>query len=1130
MQPVISSLANGNHAAMKIQTTLCLAIMLSLAACSTHNDKRFRLVPASESGIIFANTLKESLEFNIFNYMYFYNGAGVAVGDVNGDDLPDIYFTSNQEPNKLYINQGNFKFKDVTQAAGVEGFNGWTTGVTMADVNNDGRLDIYVGNLGDYLIYKGKNQLFINEGNAEDGTPRFTDRAVEFGLDLVGFSTQAAFFDYDRDGDLDMFMLNHSLHENGTFGRSTLRNTAHPLAGDKLLRNDNGHFVDATQGSGIYSSVLGYGLGVAVSDINLDGWPDIYVGNDFHENDYLYINQGNGTFKEVLEQCMPHTSRYTMGVDLADFNNDAFPDLIAMDMLPEDPLILKASAAEDVYDVYNFKINYGFNHQFARNTLQVNNHDGTFSDIALMAGVSATDWSWSALFADFDLDGNKDIFVSNGIKRRSNDLDYINFISIDSVQMKMRYDMSEREMQYIEKMPQVRVANYLFTNNGDSTFTNRATAWGLDKPAYSHGAAYADLDNDGDLDLVINNVEDQAFLYENQTVSKQKTPADSTNHYLQVVLKGKSGNVYGIGAKVLLYDHGTVQLQECMPTRGYESAVDYRLIFGTGTEKEIDSVRIIWNDGAYQTLKAIGTSQRITLDQQQAAGTFDYTVFHQPAKLFSKVTVALNIPYKHNENKFVEFNREALIPHMASAEGPAFAVADINNDGLEDIYAGGAKRVAGQIYVQTPQGTFREVPQPRFRQDSTFENVDAVFFDADADKDQDLFIVSGGNEFSGKSLYCQPRLYKNDGRGNFSEPAITLPIYLTGACVQLNDIDNDGDPDMFIGARAIPWRYGIPPDSYILANDGKGNFIDITDTVAPALRKFGFVKDATWADIDGDKDNDLVIAAEWSPITIFYNENGKLVPAPLAGSGLENTQGWWNTIQTADVDNDGDLDMVAGNLGLNSKLHASPQQPVRLYVQDFDKNDSIDQILTHYMRGQEYPFYTRDEMTKQMPFLKKKYLSYHKYAETTFHQMFSDEALKNAIRYEAQTFQSAYIENLGNRRYRVHPLPQAAQLSTVNAILLQDFDNDAKIDILLAGNFYPVNIQMGRNDASYGLLLKGDGKGHFTPIPPAASGFSVRGETRHLQKIRVGSDTVYIAVRNNDTIEAFKNTRVPVAP
>ncbi|HZI25916.1 MAG TPA: VCBS repeat-containing protein, partial [Chryseolinea sp.] len=529
-------------------TKIIWITLISAIGCTQDNEKtKFRFVPASESGITFRNVLTESVEFNIFNYMYFYNGGGVAVGDLNGDNLPDIYFSANQEPNKLYLNQGNLKFKDITEVAGVEGFKGWATGVTMADVNNDGKLDIYVGYLGDYLIFKGKNQLFINEGNDEQGVPKFTDRAMEFGLDLIGFATQAAFFDYDRDGDLDMFMLNHSLHENGTFGTSSkLRFESHPLAGDKLLRNDNGHFIDVTKTAGILDNAIGYGLGVVVSDVNLDGWPDIYVGNDFHENDYLYINQKNGTFKESLEAQMNHTSRYTMGIDFADFNNDGFPDLVTTDMLPEDPFILKASAAEDPYDIFDFKLNYGYNYQYTRNSLQLNNQDGTFSEIAMFAGVPSTDWSWSPLFADFDLDGQKDIFITNGILRRSNDLDYVNYVSTDSIQMSLKFDLNEKHLKLIERMPKIKLQNYLYRNNGDSTFTNKATEWGLEKISYSHGAAYGDLDNDGDLDLVTNNVEDEAFLIENLSTTNQRT---DSSHYLSIKLKGNTGNQFAIGAK-----------------------------------------------------------------------------------------------------------------------------------------------------------------------------------------------------------------------------------------------------------------------------------------------------------------------------------------------------------------------------------------------------------------------------------------------------------------------------------------------------------------------------------------------------------------------------------------------------
>jgi enediyne biosynthesis protein E4 len=1091
-----------------------------LVSCANKTDKTFRLVPSAESGIDFKNALTESVDFNIFNYMYFYNGGGVGVGDVNGDDLPDIYFTSNQLRNKLYLNKGNFKFTDVTDQAGAAGFNGWATGVTMADVNSDGRLDIYIGYLGDYLIYKGRNLLLINEGNDDKGIPTFKDRAIEYGLDLVGFSTQAAFFDYDRDGDLDMFMLNHSLHEQGTFGRASLRTNSHPLAGDKLLRNDNGRFVEVTAGSGIYNSVIGYGLGVVVSDVNMDGWPDIYVGNDFHENDYLYINQMNGTFRETLESSMTHTSRYTMGVDFADINNDAFPDLFSADMLPADAKILKASQAEDAYDVYNFKLAYGFSHQFARNCLQLNNQDGTFSEIGLLAGVAATDWSWSALFSDFDLDGNKDLFISNGIFRRSNDLDYINFVSVDSVQMKLKYEMGERELMYAGKMPQIKLPNYVFRNNGDSSFSDRSAAWGIENASYSNGAAYVDLDNDGDLDLVVNNLEDEASLYENTTISAK---GRSANNFVQLTLKGKQGNVNGLGAKVILYDSGKLQLQECMPTRGYQSSVDTRLTFGIGHASEIDSIVVIWNDASYQSIKDVKSNQRLVLNQDKARGTFDYGLFHRSSVLIEPVVDP--IPYKHAENRFVEFNREALIPHMFSAEGPAAAVGDFNNDGRDDIFFGGAKWKAAVLLAQSSDGRFVKTAQPIVEADSTYEDVDAAFFDADGDKDLDLFVVSGGNEFSGQSEYRNSRLYTNDGKGKFARSSSVAQTFNTGSCVAINDLDRDGDLDIFLGTRTIPWRYGIKPDSYVLLNDGTGKFSDATDEVAPQLRKFGFVKQASWVDLDNDKIDELVIAAEWSPVSILKNVRGKLELLANNEAGLSGTEGWWNIIAPADVDGDGDIDLVAGNLGLNSKLHASPEQPVRLYSADFDQNDSTDQVLTYFIEGKEYPFYTRDEMTKQMPYLKKRYLSYQKFAATTFPEMFGPDLLAKAEKLMANTFETCWFENLGGLKFKMKKLPLAAQFSTVNAIIADDVDSDGNTDLLLAGNYYPINIQMGRNDASYGLLLRGNGKGGLALVPAVESGFRVRGEVRKLLKLNVGGRIRYVAVRNNDSVQAFTTTR-----
>ncbi len=1094
----------------------CLVVTMR---CS-NKDKRFRIVPSSESGITFQNKLTESVDFNIFNYMYFYNGAGVAVGDLNGDELPDIYFTSNQESNKLYLNAGKFKFKDVTEIAGVAGSDSWATGVTMADVNGDGKLDIYVSYVGDYLIFKGKNQLFINEGIDKWGVPRFVDRAKEYGLDLVGFSTQASFFDCDNDGDLDMFMLNHSLHQNGTYGKvSTLRFQTHPTAGDKLLKNENGKFVDVTRESGIYSSALGYGLGIVVSDVNLDGWPDIYVGNDFHENDYLYINQKNGKFKELLEQSMNHTSRYTMGVDFADFNNDAFPDLIAMDMLPDDYQRLKSSVAEDPYDTYLFKKQFGYNEQYARNALQLNNHDGTFSEIALFAGVAATDWSWSTFFADFDLDGDKDIFVSNGIFRRSNDLDYVNFISNDTIQRMLNNKLNERQLRFITKMPQEKVKNFLFDNNNDSTFTNKAEEWGLNKPSYSNGAAYADLDNDGDLDLVINNIDEVAFVYENKTIDPDVEKSSRAN-FLQVKLLGSKTNLQGIGTKVFLYSSGKVQMQECMPTRGFQSSVDTRLTFGTGNSSVMDSLVVVWTDGSFQTLVKVKAQQQIVLRQNNASGHFNYAKFASGNTYFTEDKTTLKPAYKHVENDYVEFDRQSLMPFMVSAEGPAAAIGDVNSDGLDDIFLGGGKWQMGKIFIQSKNGRFITIAQPLIEADSTYEDVDAVFFDFDKDGDVDLFVVSGGNEFSGKSKYMSPRLYLNDGIGIFNRYGQLPEVYLSGSCVAVNDFDKDGDADIFLGARAIPGNYGIAPDSYILVNDGLGKFSDATDQIAPELRKFGFVNGATWADLNNDGYVELLVAAEWRPISVLANSKGRLTL--IKADSLKNHIGWWNTIASGDFDNDGDLDIVAGNLGLNSKLKVNFDNPVRMYVNDFDKNGTVEPILTHVIGGIEYPFYTRDEMTKQLPSLKKKYLSYEKFAEAEFKEFFPEETIRNSKKYSATVFESVYVENLGNFNFKFKALPKQIQFSTANAFQVRDFNNDHNLDILVGGNLFRSNIQMGRYDANYGELVLGDGRGNFKSMPRSTLGISLRGQISKILPVSIGKTRYELMVVNDDSVKLLK--------
>ncbi|HYG39630.1 MAG TPA: VCBS repeat-containing protein [Cytophagales bacterium] len=1103
----------------RLSFSYSIVIIFSLFAfsgCQKTNDKKlFRLLSSEESGVDFKNQLTETVEFNIFKYMYFYNGGGVAIGDVNGDNLPDLYFSSNQESNKLYLNQGNLKFKDITEEAGVEGYKGWTTGVNMADVNGDGKLDIYVCHLGDYEIYKGKNQLFINEGLDENGIPKFADRAMEYGLDLVGFSTQSAFFDYDLDGDLDMYMLNHSVHQNGTFGKASQRYQKHPLAGDKLMRNDEGRFIDVTDSSGIYGSVIGYGLGIAISDINLDGLPDIYIGNDFHENDYLYINQGGGKFKESLESVINHTSRFTMGCDIADFNNDGFVDIASMDMLPEDPKILKASGGEDPYDVFNFKLNYGYAHQYAKNSLQLNLGNGKFSEIGLFAGVAATDWSWSTLFADFDLDGRKDIFISNGIPRRFNDLDYVNFISHDNIQYKLLDEnLTDKELALSEKMPKIKLQNYLYHNNGDTTFVNKSLDWGLEQPSYSNGTAYADLDNDGDLDLVINNIEDNAFIYENL---KNAEKEGKENGYLKVKLTGNAGNQYAIGAKVFIYQKGKVQMQECLPVRGFQSSIDYPMIFGLGNNSLVDSLIVIWPDASFQLWKNIKGNQTLILKQDTSSAKFDYSIFHKSSPVLKTINIdSIGIHFQHKENKFVEFSREFLLPHMLSAEGPASAVADINSDGLDDIFLGGAKWQSGEIYQQNKEGRFVLTNQPTLWNDSTFEDVDAIFEDVDNDNDVDLVVVSGGNEFKGTSEFLKTRLYLNDGKGYFSRSTHFPDLFITGSSVASCDYDKDGDIDLFIGTRTIPWKYGQRPDSYLLENNGKGIFKDVTSQKAPALQKLGFIKDAIWTDIDNDQYDDLIIAGEWMPITILANDKGNLRPLAVQDNGLDKAYGFWNNIISEDFDGDGDQDFVAGNLGLNSKLKASSEKPVSMYVKDFDNNGSLDQILTYYINGKEYPFHTKDELTKQLPGLKKKYLSYKKFSEASFNDIFSKEDLKGSERFLANSFESAYIENLGNNKFKMIPLPKVVQFSPIMSSVVFDINNDSRPDLITAGNFYPTNIQMGRYDASYGNVLMNNGTGSFKPMSPSESGLSVTGETRAIRPVMINGKKTMLFIRNND--------------
>ena len=1109
---------------MKNFSWIFFTILIAASCTSEHasDNKKFRKVSSKESGITFQNRLQETVDFNIFNYLYFYNGGGVAAADLNGDGLTDLYFTGNQVDNKLYLNKGNFKFEDVTETAGVKGLEGWTTGVNVADINADGKLDIYVSQLGDFLSIKGKNQLYINEGNDENGVPKFSEKAAEFGLDFVGFGTQAAFFDYDLDGDLDMFMLNHSVHANGTFGKKDKFITdSHPLSGDKLLRNDDGKFVEVTKESGILNTVIGYGLGITTADINQDGFPDIYVGNDFHEDDYVYLNNGDGTFREVGREVLGHTSRFSMGNDVADFNNDGLPDIVSLDMLPADPVILKASAAEDTYDVFDFKLNFGYSYQLARNTLQLNMGNGKFSEIGLYSGVAATDWSWTPLFCDLDNDGYKDLFISNGIRRRSNDLDYINFISSREVQAKIQENITPEGLDLINKIPELKIDNFVFRNNGDLTFENKSEEWGLDGNSYSNGAIYADLDNDGDLDLVTNNVDQEVFIFENQT-NKDTVIA---NNFLKIKLEGNTNNRFGIGTKVIIptEKYGKI-VQEMMPTRGYQSTVDYGLLVGLGDIKTVKTLTVVWPGGASQTLTNVPSNQTLTVKQAEASETYEYPKTSTAEAIFTEYVDTTSIDFKHKENKYVEFNREPLIPHMASTEGPNVAVGDLNGDGLEDFFIGGAKRQAANLYFQKANGTFRKVIPEVFQNDSLMEDVGVALFDVDNDKDLDLLVASGGNEFKEDDEPRLPRLYLNNGKGKFTKTENHLPaIYLTGSCVKPNDFDKDGDLDVFIGNRVEPWKYGFVPTSYLLVNDGNGKFSVADSSITNGIEQAGFVRNAVWADLDGNGFNDLITISEWMPVTFFLNENGKFTKQDPNTIGLSNSKGWWNAVTAEDFDNDGDIDLMMGNLGLNSKLKTSSEQPFTMYLKDFDDNKTKEPILVHYVNGKQQLLATKDELTKQLPHLNKIFRGYTDFAKAAVTDIFKPTELESAEKFTADTFTSTYIENLGNGQFKMTPLPGVAQFSPINTFYVEDLDGDGLKDVIIGANFYEVNIQLGRYDASHSTILKNRGNGKFEVMTYQESGLKTSGQVRDIQKIKLSSgEEVLIFARNNDRPTFFK--------
>lgn len=1118
-----------NKKTWSVSSGLALILfLLLLTSCGKqagrHSGKPlFTLMPASVTHADFVNELDFDKQlknkFNIYTFRNFYNGGGVSLGDVNNDGLTDIFMTSNMGRNVLYLNKGNFVFEDISAKAGIGEKGEWSTGASFVDINGDGFLDIYVCNSGNFKGDNNRNRLYINNGDLT-----FTEKASEYGIGGFGNSTQGVFFDYDKDGDLDLFLLNNYPKAIGSFKMSeNLRNVRDSLGGDRLYRNDGSRFTDVSEKAGIYGSIIGFGMGVTVGDINRDGWPDIYVSNDFFERDYLYINNHNGTFTECLEKMMKSVSAASMGGDMADINNDLYPEIFTTDMVPEHDDRIKTKTTFDSWDSYKTGVNGGYYHQFTRNMLQLNNGDGTFSEIGRFAGVNATDWSWGALIADFDNDGLKDIFVANGIFKDLTDQDYLKYFSNRDMMMSV---ISGNKVDYkalIDAIPSVKIPNYAFRNRGDNSFENITSGWGLDEPSFSNGSAYGDLDNDGDLDLVVNNVNMPMFIYRND--SRENHPE---NHYLKFVLKGENGNSQALGSKITAKHMGKYFTLEQMPMRGYLSTVDNRPNLGLGNLTTVDSLIIEWPDKKITLLTNVATDQVLTVSQKDAViSTFSLNdSIRSYNKYFTELKKDKPVDFVHLEDNFNDFERDPLMYQMMSTEGPKIAVGDVNGDGQDDMYICGAKGQPGELLLQGKDGTFKSVQKELWAADRISEETDCALFDADGDGDLDLYIACGSNEFPESSSALSDRLYLNDGKGSFRKTDQILPAgkYESTSCVRVADFDKDGRNELFVGIRFKSFVYGVPVNGYILDNDGKGNFKDITRQVAPELIKTGMIKDMQWADVDGDGDADMIIAGEWMPLKIFINDNGKF-RLKNDSFGEIKTNGWWNCLSAGDIDGDGDIDFIAGNHGLNSRFKASPEKPVDLYINDFDLNGSVEQIICAYDQDKSFPYLLRHDLLGQLPGLEKKYPKYDLYKNQQITDIFTPEQLKHALHLSAYLLETCLFINDGKGNFTVRPLPQEAQYSPVYASHIFDFNSDGKPDILLGGNLYSVKPELGRYDASYGTLLEGDGKGNFKFISPGISGLRLDGEIRDLKEIKTSRGIILMAGRSNDTVQQFIEKR-----
>ncbi|MBN3521667.1 VCBS repeat-containing protein [Algoriphagus lutimaris] len=1092
---------------------ISLILVVSLFSCKKETEKQatlFQEIDRTSSGVDFRNDLSFSEDFNIFTYRNYYNGGGVAIGDINNDGLVDLYFTANLGPNKLYLNKGEFKFEDITEQAGVAGTRAWSTGVSMADIDGNGFLDIYVCNSGDISGDNKQNELFINQG---DGT--FIEMAESYGLADQGFSTHAVFFDYDKDGDLDVYLLNNSYQAIGSFNKmQNERIKRDNVGGDKLYRNDGGKFKDVSEEAGIYGSVIGFGLGITIGDVNQDTWPDIFISNDFFEKDYLYINNQDGTFTESLEKSMRSISAASMGADIADINGDGHLDIFVTDMLPESQTRLKQITTFENWDKYQFNKTYGYHYQLSRNMLHLNNGDGTFSEIGRLSNVEATDWSWGALMFDMDNDGLRDIFVANGIYQDITDLDYLNFIDDDKTKSQIISQEGVNFKALVDPIPINPIPNYAFRNLGELKFENKAEDWGLGKAIHSNGAAYGDLNNDGTLDLVVNNVNQPSQIFKNQGKS-----INPTHHFIQIQLQGKGKNSHAIGTQIRLEAEGKIFYVEQMPNRGFQSSVDPKITIGLGVLAKLESIEILWPDGKYTELKNQAADQLLVLNWEDAGEIpSGKSFFEKPNNQQFSKNENPGLSFLHEENAFVDFDRDRLTYIMYSTEGPAFAKADVNGDGLEDLFFGGAKTFSAKLFLASSSGKYYESPQDAFLKDTLSEDTDAVFFDADGDSDLDLMVTSGGNESGFGSIDLADRLYLNDGKGNFTKNSSAgfATVFGSSSTVKLIDINKDGAMDLFVGGRLVPFTYGAFASSQLWVNDGKGHFTEKSATLAPILNDLGMITDATVLDWDQDGNEDLVLVGEWTAPIFLKNINGRLEKIEMPE--LETLKGWYRAVEAADLNNDGLPDLILGNNGLNSRFKISSDAPVKMFLNDFDQNGSVEQIFTQEVGGVQIPYTLKHELERQIPSVKKKYIRYSNYNNETLTDIFPSEIVNQSIVNEVNNLESGVLMNEGNGNFSWKPFPILAQRSYVFAIAVLDLNEDGNMDLILGGNLSQAKPEVGKYDASYGEVLLGKGDGTFEYWKNAEHGLKIDGDIRAFGLLE---NKKLLVVKNSDAAEIW---------